>query len=424
MAGQNTLTSLNTMFKYVQDKEQSLLPENAVLMKLIPEITESTTLGRGSYLVPVQLTFENGITFGDGTVFALNAASAAVYSEIQVPAQPMVLVTEISESVANRMSNDKKTFITEATLRADVMMNSIARFYEIAMLYGGGGLGGTGLGTTLTTSTASGTTGNVILSTASWAAGIWAGAVGASIQFYSASTLVSTGADSIFTITAVANSTTSFSISGTATGITALSTAFAGALSVYWNGAFANEMLGLDAQVIGGTAFFNINPTTYPLWQGQSVSCGSASLNMSKVLSGAGQAVAVGGLNSEAVLMVSAATYANLNADQSALRGYDQSYSSDEAENGSAAITYVGPNGKISVMVNNITKQGEAHLLPKKYLKRVGAKEISFKRPGKDDDFFQEKPGYAGYTLRAGGEFAVLLEKPAQACKFTSIVNS
>ena len=183
-------------------------------------------------------------------------------------------------------------------------------------------------------------------------------------------------------------------------------------------------MLGLDAQVVGGTTIFGINAATYPLWQGQSYPCGSASLNMAKVLAGAGQAVAVGGLNSEAVLMVSAATYANLNADQSALRQYDGSYDEKDIENGSQGIAYWGPNGKITVTVNNITKQGEAHLLPKKYLKRVGAKEISFKRPGQDDQFFQEKPGYAGYTLRAGGEFAVLLEKPAQACKFTAIVNS
>lgn len=55
----NTLTSLNTMFRYVQDKAQSLLPENAVLIKLVPEITSNTEEGR-KYLLPIQLTHENG----------------------------------------------------------------------------------------------------------------------------------------------------------------------------------------------------------------------------------------------------------------------------------------------------------------------------------------------------------------------------
>ncbi len=427
----NNLTSLNTMFKYVQDKAQSLLPENAVLLKLVPELTSNTEEGR-KYLIPVQLTHENGITYGDGSVFALNAASSAVYDEIEVDSYPMVLLTQISESVAGRMANSEKAFITESTLRAEVMYQSLARFYEISMLYG---KSAGGIATSIiTTSVASGTTGTCYITAATYAPGIFAGAVGANINFYDVNgALVSTGADSVFTITAVVHSNTAprFALSGTSTGITALSTAFtAGSCTITFNGSGGssavngNDMLGLDAQIVGGTSFFGIDPTLYPLWQGQTYSCSSATLTMSKALSGIGQCVAVGGLNSEAVLMVSAATYQNLNADQAALRQYDGSYSGKDAENGSEDITYRGPNGKVTVMVNNITKQGEAHAIPKKYVKRVGVHEISFKRPGKDDEFFQEIPGYAGYSLRASGDFCVLLEKPAQAVKFTGIVNS
>jgi hypothetical protein len=145
---------------------------------------------------------------------------------------------------------------------------------------------------------------------------------------------------------------------------------------------------------------------------------------MAKVLSGAAQAVAIGGLKDDAVLMVSAVTYQNLNSDQAALRMYDSSYSSSDSETGTEGIVYHGPNGKITVIVNNVVKEGEAYLLPPKFLSRVGAKELSFQRPGKTDEFFQEIPGYAGYSLRAGAEFAVLLSRPAMAVKFTAIVNS
>lgn len=425
----STIPALNSMFKYVQDKAQSLLPENAVLLRMVPEITSNTEEGR-QYLIPVQLTHENGITFGDGTVFALNNASSAVYSEISCNSYPMVLLTQISESVAGRMANTEKAFITEATLRAEVMYNSIARFYEISMLYG---QSVTGIGTAIqTTSTASGTTGTCYVTSAQWSPGIWAGAIGMTINFYDGSgTLVSTSTDSVFTVTAVANATMSFSLSGSSTGITALSTAFgAGTCVIVINGSGGttavngNIMLGLDPQIVGGTTIFGINAATYPLWQGQTYSCSSASLTMAKVLSGIGLAVGTGGLNSEIVLGVAAATYQNLNADQAALRQYDSSYNAKEAENGVEDITYRGPNGKVTIVVNNITKQGEAHAFPKKYVKRVGVHEISFKRPGHDDQFFQEIPQYAGYSLRAAGDFLVLLEKPAQACKFTSIVNS
>lgn len=425
----NTLTSLNTMFKYVQDKAQSLLPENAVLLKLVPEITSNTEEGR-KYLLPVQLSHENGVTFGDGTVFALNYASNAVYSEITVDSYPMVLLTQISESVAGRMANSEKAFITESTLRAEVMYNSLARFYEISMLYG---QSTTGIGTAIqTTSVASGTTGTCYVTTAQWAPGIWAGAIGMQINFYDTNgALVSSSTDSVFTVTTVAAATKSFGLSGTSTGITALSTAFgAGTCVIVINGAGGttavngNIMLGLEAQIVGGTTIFGILATTYPLWQGQTYTASSASLTMAKVLAASALCVANGGLNSEAIVNVSAATYQNLNADQAALRQYDGSYSGKNAENGSEDISYRGPNGRLTVAVNNICKEGEGHIFPKKHVKRVGVHEISFKRPGKDDEFFQEIPGYAGYSLRASGDFCVLLEKPAQACKITSIVNS
>lgn len=429
MAGPNTLSSINTMFKYVQDEAQSLLPENAVNLKLVPSITSNTEEGR-KYLVPVQLTHENGITFGDGTVFALNAASAAVYSEISVDSFPMVLLTQISESLAGRMANDKKTFITEATLRADVMYNSLARYYEISMLYG---QSTTGIGTAVqTSSTASGTTGTCVVTLAQWSPGIWAGAVGMTINFYDGSgALVSTGADSIFTVTAVNNTANSFSLSGTSTGITALSTAFSGGTCVITiNGSGGssavngNIMLGIEAQIVGGSSIFGISSVTYPLWQGQTYACSTASLTMAKILAGIGLAVGCGGLNSEVSFQVSAATYQNLNADQAALRQYDGSYSGKAAENGSEEISYNGPNGKISVVVNNIVKQGEAYSFPKKYIKRVGVHEMSFKRPGKNDEFFQEIPNFAGYSLRAAGDFCVLQERLAQCTKFTAILNS
>ncbi len=423
----NTLTSLNTQFKYIQDKAQSLLPENAVLMKLIPEITEATKEGR-KYLVPVQLTHENGITFGDGTVFALNNASAATYSEIQVDANPMVLLTQIAESVANRMANTKQTFVTEASLRAKVMYDSLARYLEISMLYG---KSATGIGNCTAAGTASSsTTETVTITAVTWSSGIWAGAVGASVQAWQSAALVSSGADSIFVVTKVNPAARTVLLTGTTTGCTALHSATGTALFFTFYGAGGttgingNDMLGLDAQIVGGVSIFGIDPTIYPLWQGQTFPCSSATLTMAKVLAGEALCVAVGGLNSDSTLMVSAATYANLNADQAALRQYDGSYNSNEAENGSEGIVYHGSGGKIHVTVNNIVKEGEAFLVPAKHLKRVGAKELSFERPGKKDEFFQEIPGYAGYSLRAGAEFAVLLERPAQACKFTAIVNS
>jgi hypothetical protein len=427
MAGENTLTSLNTQFKYIQDKAQTLMPENAVLMKLVPEITEATKEGR-KYLVPVQLSHENGVTYGDGSVFALNSASAAAYDEIEVDAAPIILLTQISESVANRMANSKQTFLTEATLRARVMYDSLARYLEISMLYGKSTTGwGTAFSTAQTGSTVVNT---VVIDQAQWSAGIWGGAVGAVLEAYKnvggTITKITDTTNTTCTVTKVVAATRTITFNcASATLSAAIDTAKASyVISFYPKGSYENDMIGLEPQIVGGVAYFGVDPTIYPLWQGQTYPCGSASLTMAKVLSGDALCVSMGGLNSEAVLMTSAVTYQNLNSDQAALRMYDQSYKAGEADTGTEGITYHGAGGKITVMVNNIVKEGEAFLVPPKYLSRVGAKELSFQRPGKTDEFFQEIPGYAGYSLRAGAEFAILLSRPAMACKYTAIVNS
>ena len=423
--GQTTLSVINTQFKYIQDKAQSLLPENAVIMKLCPAITEATKEGR-TYLVPVQLAHENGVTYGDGSVFALNNASSAVYSEISVDATPVILLTQISESVANRMANSKQTFITEASLRAKVMYDSLARYLEISMLYG---RSQAGIGAALSTSNLTSTTATITLTAASWAPGVWSGAIGMATDWYYSSSTKMT-ANLPFTVTKVVNSTRTITVSGHATDITSLASNYGTAYALPY-GAYTNDMLGLDAQITGIPAgsstvqtVFGIDGSVYPLWAGQSYDCGSAALSMAKVLAGVAQAVAVGGLNSNVALFVSAKTYANLDSDLAALRMYDRSYKSTEAENGTKEITYVGSNGPIEVHVNNICKEGEAFAIPVQHIKRVGAKELSFQRPGKKDEFFQEIPNYAGYSLRAGAEFAILLERPAQAVKFINIVNS
>ena len=421
MSGENTLTSLNTQFKYIQDKAISLLPENAVLMKLCPEITEATKEGR-RYLVPCQLSHENGVTYGDGSVFALNSASAAVYSEISVDAQPIILLTQISESVANRMANSKTAFVTEATLRARVMYDSLARYLEISMLYG---KSATGWGV-LASSSAASTVQTLIFTAAQWSSGIWAGAVGAVIEFYWGTTQVVDTTNTTAIVTKVVASTRTVTCTCISAGLaTAVDTA-TGSHTVYVlpKSSYTNDMIGLDAQILGGTTTFGIDAATYPLWQGGSYDCSSASLTMAKVMAGAALAVSVGGLNVDAVLMVSAKTYQNLNADQAALRMYDSSYSSKELDTASEGLKYHGPNGSITVLVNNIVKEGESFLVPPKYLSRIGAKELSFQRPGKTDEFFQEIPSYAGYSLRAGAEFAILLSRPAMAVKFINIVNS
>ena len=96
------------------------------------------------------------------------------------------------------------------------MYESMGKRLEIGFLYGGSGLG-------LATSAAntSSTVTTITFTAASWSSGIWGGLQGAQVQFYNstgadigAGSLISSGADSIFTVGAV-TLPTSASVGGT-----------------------------------------------------------------------------------------------------------------------------------------------------------------------------------------------------------------
>lgn len=415
---ENTKSSLEANFKYVQADTKVLLPDNTVLLKKLPKIEPAARIGR-KFLQPVQLAHENGFTYGDGTVFALNDSIAGVYEEAEVDANPIVLNTKISESAANRLANREK-FLGEGALRVMGMWEAFSRRAEISMLYGQ-----SGLGISASCVATSGTVTTVTFAAASWSPGIWSGAIGAQMHWYNGSSLVSSASDAVFTVTSVDLETRAVAFTGTETGSTALVSGIgSGARTVFFLGSKTNDMLGLDKQITGGATYFGIDPTIYNLWQGNTHSAGNAQLTMQKALKAAAKPVARGGLMSDLDLHVSAATYADLNADNAALRAFDGDYSPKKAENGSESIVYHGPNGKIRVVINNIVKEGEAFLLPMQHIKRVGAKDIGFTKWDGKDEYFKMLESSAGYQLRMSCEFSILLDMPARACKITGIVNN
>ena len=212
----NTITSLSTNFKYVQDKLKDLIPDNSVLLKSIPEIQKSQRIGR-KYLQSVMLAPEQGFTYGNGTDFDLNGAVAAAYDEIEVDAYPVILSSTISESAANRLANKEVFLAGEGSQRVLGMMDSITRRAEISMLYGQ-----SGLATTASSVNIGATSTTVTFTEASWSDGIFSCAVGAKVHFYNGASLVSSSTDAVFTVTSTDPDNFKAVITGTATGITAL----------------------------------------------------------------------------------------------------------------------------------------------------------------------------------------------------------
>ena len=402
MAQYNTETTLNAFYKEVYaDKIQNLIPENIKLLKMIP-FQETDSLG-DKYIQPVMLAHEHGFSVGTGA-FSLNNHIASVNSEAQVDGYQMLLRTAIGYDAADRMGSSKKSFVKWGDQLFMNMLNSMSKRLEILQLYGRTSLG----------QVSANSSGTLTITTASWAPGIWAGMVGAELEAYDA---LSSGSqhNGTLTVSAVDLGARTVTVTGTSSSVVAND-------YLFFKGFYGAEQYGLDAIVTNTGSLYNISAATYELWKGTSVSAGSAALTMAKVLNGAAKA-AERGCEEDMTLICSNATWANLNADQSALREYDSSYKK-EAENGFGGIKFRGQNGLLEVVPSIYCKQGEAFLFPAKRMKRIGSTDITFNRPGQSEKVFLELPSNAGFELRCRSSQTLFCERPAYTVKFTNIVNA
>lgn len=197
MAADTTLSLMNGMFKYITgDGPINVIPQETKLLKAIP-FEKAKQLGR-KYIFPVIVGDEQGATFNtDGSAFALNSGISMESAEAEVTGVEIMMRGRISvKSVAAAM-NDKQAFANLLTLKAERLLESHARTAEAQILYGSAGLARV---TAKTNNSATSET--VTVTDAEWSDGLWSGAKNMQVQFYANddSTLISSGADSIFTV--------------------------------------------------------------------------------------------------------------------------------------------------------------------------------------------------------------------------------
>ena len=259
---------------------------------------------------------------------------------------------------------------------------------------------------------------------AQWATGLWAGKVGAELQFYKDdnTTLISSGADSVFTISAIDPVYKRIGLTGTATGITALMAVakadFDAGIYAYFNGTKAKDFLGIDQIITTSGTLFGINNTTYSLFKGNEYTA-SGALSLSQIISATENAVAQG-LMEDVCAYVPISAWNTLASTEAGLRRYDSSYKNGIAENGVQSLAFYGANGKIEIEPHPIVKAGEVFIIPKKQFIRVGATDVTFQTPGMDaTEIFLQLPSNAGYEVRAYADQALLCMAPAKCTKVT-----
>ena len=180
-------------------------------------------------------------------------------------------------------------------------------------------------------------------------------------------------------------------------------------------------MAGMRKIIQNTGVLFNIDASQYNLWKGNTVSV-TGQLTFGKLLAGISKAVQRG-LNEKVIVAVNPDTWANLATDLANLRRFDGSYDKKKGELGSENLVYYGQNGEIEVISHNMVKAGECFVFPPKRAKRIGAQEVSFKTPGREDEIFLHLPNNAGFELRVYSDQSLFLEMPSRCVYLTGFTN-
>lgn len=429
-----TTGTLNALYKVAYAKGvEDLIPPTGKLSQMIPFVASELQNGK-QYEQPVILSAEAGFTYSLDTqaAYALNDSIGMDMQSAIVPGADLVLDSTVGYNQAARASHSATAFKSVMSTKFENMLKSSEKRLEIAMLYGNQGIGTAALqdvGTPTTSLT-------FIVDEATWATGVWAGSENAQICF--ATTANNTAVDSLrsYEITAVNVDTRAVTVAagvqGTPGSISALETAIeANALTIYWYGtvsgststfAFA-DMVGLRKIITNTGTLFGISATTYNLWRGNSVTV-TGQLTMAKVLSAVSRAVQRG-LDTDAVVLVNPATWADLASNLAALRRFDGSYSRKKASNGSEELEYLSQNGTLKIVSYNLVRQGDCFIFPLDKVIRIGARPLGLNDPTRPaEEIFFTIPGKAGVGLRAYTNQQIFVEAPAQCVYISGIVNS
>lgn len=379
------------------------------------------------YVVPVETALPQGFTHQDHSTaaFDLNSDIPQTITRAEVTGFQLVLSHLIDYGIKFRTTpKGRKAFDTATELALSGGVKSHRNRLEAGFLYGRIGLGKTASHTAVTA-----TSTRILVTTATWAPGIWTTSKGATVQFWTAGgVLVSTGTDAVFTVVSADYTARTVLVSGTAAGNTAL-VAAAAPLDVFYNGtrtgaATFNEMVGMQSIFSNTGTLFTIDAAVHDVWAGNTFSAGSAQFTFG-VLDNALNLAYGRGAEDELKCFVSPKTWGTLNTDIAGRRVYDSSYKSMTGELGVEALKYHSVTGIIEIIAHRMVKEGDAFLFSKMDMVRVGGTDVAYRDidGGAGENFFFVHPTKSGYGLRSYSDQALLSKAPSHSVYVSGIVN-
>lgn len=425
----NTLSSVDALLKQVHaDSGKDLVPKSNLLQRNVKFVARDKQPGN-YFNQPMVMQNEQGFTYNaDGSAYTLNSDISAVYANARIRGTSITGRSRFSYDMIAASGNSKNAFIDLSRPLIKNLLQAASNRQEIMLMHGQ-----VGLGTSTATTAPTATTVELTISVATWAEAIWAQAIGAQVDVYGAigdaAPLNTVGA---MTVAGYTTSGTTYvvTLSGAAADVTAINADET--VVVFFRGAKTGasayaECLGLFG-FSGAATFFDLSTTTYPLAKPKSYSAASAAMTHQKLQKAAELAINLG-VDSELAFLCSPATFNDLMIEQQGLIQYPRKGGETSFNPGASKLSVAGLfPGSIDMWVHPFCKRGEALLLPKEDLMRIGTKDITVGGPEVDllDNYelLKQVTDAAAMEFRTFQNVSIFHSFPSRIVHVTGIVNN
>lgn len=425
----NTLSSIDSLLKQVYaDAGRDLVPAANHIHKNVKFVAKDKQPGN-YFNQPMVMQNEQGFTYNsDGSAYTLNSDISAVYANAQIRGTSITGRSRFSYDMIAASGNSKNAFLDLTRPLIKNLLRNASNRQEIMNLHGQ-----VGLGTSTSTSGVTATTINIVISVATWSEAIWAASIGAAVDVYGAlsdaSPLNSTGAMTVTSYT-VSGTTYTVLLTGAAADVTAIDADET--VTVFYRGCKTGassyaEALGLYG-FSAAASLFNLSTTTYPLAKPRTYAAGSAAMTHQKLQKAAEQALNLG-LDGELVLLCNPATWNDLMIEQQGNVRYMRKGDAPDFTAGAKKINFDGLfPGEIEAWVHIFNKRGEALLVPKADLMRIGTKDVTIGGPEVDlldgQELLKQVTDVAAMEFRTFQNQAIYHSFPSRIVHITGIVNN
>jgi hypothetical protein len=425
----NTKASIDALLKEVYSDEglQALVPSFGILYGRIP-FKSAKKLGR-EFVHPVQVTREAGFTYGAG-LQTLNGAVAADTVDAIVKGSPFTLESAWSYDAADAMASSKEAFTEGTSYRMESMTEAAIYRAELQMLRGSYALGITDSEQDSVAAVTNTVDAILPITALSWSPATFAGAENAWLSFHTTAANVASAAlgddashtvnkFQLISVDLVAKTITVRTKDGSEAAAL-VAEIEAATYFVRFYGSYGNEMTGLRSVCSNTGTLYGVSGASYSMFKGNTYAV-SAALSLKKIYQALAQS-AGRGLLEDVTCVVSPATFAILANDEAALRQFVTSVK--KSDRGINSIEFVGPTGNVEILSHPMQIESEAMIFPMKRASKIGASDITLKRPGGSDEMVYELASQTGIGTRLWADFGLFLPAPAYCSLLTGISNA